>query len=523
MKSKFRVTLLIIAWVLCLSYMFWPNSSYQSVPFEQIVPSVISAVGPYSHAHEKCQKYFDFVRALATSRPSDSRYLTSRQIANHVDHLRVYLKCHLDFQLDETRDSALMGAELLPMFSGDLPLIAHHDWAPFVLGRGFYWSRYVNMSRGRGIVVSLDDANTEFACRLLQVLHHLGNTLPIQVIHKGDLSAASISLLKLVTKGKQIVEFMDVSPTLRSGFSQVFRGYNNKWFAALFSTFEEIILVDADVVPFVKPETFFDFDGYKRTGAYFFKDRELSETLSNSQFEFFSSIIPRSDELFNVSIDCSKFDNNFFNFKSKHVMESGVVVLRRSSHLLGIIISLALQYWFKSGRIMCGDKDLFWLGQLISGNSNFHFNEISAAAVGVMETNNTVCSTQIGHFSKERELLWTNGALNVCKRDSWLVDFLLYPHLRKKFNYSIFDLRDNYKSLVEIKHAALPASIEHLNERNLSNITSRFVKDRSRGCGGIYYCASSDEGGEIIEFSEEKKLQYKTIALVWNRPLITTV
>ncbi|GEQ70279.1 hypothetical protein JCM33374_g3955 [Metschnikowia sp. JCM 33374] len=522
MKSKIRIISLIgVACGVFLSYLFWPNCSYQNLSFHQIAPTVFAASGPTSDPQERCQKYFDIVKAMAASRPSNSRYLTSRQIANHIDHLRVYLKCHIDLKLNETQESAILGRELLPMFSGQLPLVPRHDWTPFYGHEGYYWSRYVSTAKGRGIVISLDDANTEFACRLLQVLAHLGNTLPIQFIHKGDLSSASIETLLSV--GNQNVEFMDVSPTLALGYSSIFRGYNNKWFAALFSTFEEIILMDADVVPFVNPETFFDFEGYNRTGAYFFRDRELSETLSKSQFDFFATMIPTTDALFNITIDPAKLNNNFFNFKSKHVMESGVVVLRRSSHISGIIISLALQYWFHSGRIMYGDKDLFWLGQLISGNSEFHLNENAAAAVGVMEANNTICSTQLGHFSKDRKLLWTNGALTVCKKNTWLFDFLSYPHLREKFNYSISKMRDNYKTSIELKSAILPASIEKLNGENSSEITSRFVKDHSRGCGGIYYCASSDEGGEVIDFSPQEQLRYKRITSIWNSPLIPVV
>ncbi|KAM9927642.1 hypothetical protein OXX59_002399 [Metschnikowia pulcherrima] len=520
MKSKYRVISLMAACLLW-SYFFWPNSSYQSVSFDQIAPSVVATVGPYAHSHEKCRRYFDIVRASASSPPSNSRYLSGDQISNHVDHLRMYLKCHLDLRLNETVESALMGGELLPMFSGELPLAPSQNWTSFLSNSGYYWARYLQASRGRGIVISLDDANAEFACRLLQVLHHLSNTLPIQFIHKGDLSASSIDRLSRMAKGKQIVEFMDVSPTLKRGYGTAFRGYNNKWFATLFSTFDEIILMDADVVPFVNPETFFELDGYKRTGAYFFRDRELSERISQAQFDFFTSLIPKSDTIFNFTIDQVNHENNFFKFRSKHVMESGVVVLQRSSHLSGILISLALQYWFRSGRIMYGDKDLFWLGQLISGNTKFHFNENAAAAIGTIEANNTICSTQLGHFSKERELLWTNGALNVCKRNTWLFDFLKYSHLREKFNYSIFQIRDSYKGPVEFRQAILPASIERLNKPNSTQIASRFKKDHNRGCGGIYYCASSDGGGELIHFSLQEQERYRRIISAWSCPLLS--
>lgn len=520
MKTKIRVFLISVAFALCFSFLLWPNVSYQNLLFYEIVPAVVASVGHGSLVENKCACYFETLRNSSPSPPSLSRYLSSRQIMNHIDHLRIFLKCQLDHGLNETEALAALADELLPLFSGELPHATKtHDWMPFFLSSANYWARYMSVARGRGIVISIDDANVAHACRLIRVLASLGNELPIQFIHEGDLLARSTATLLNCAKGKQDVEFMDVTPTLKPGYSAIFQGYNNKWFAALFSTFQEIILMDADVVPFVKPSEFFDLEGYESLGAYFFKDRELAETLLDSQYEFFSKMLPNNDMFFNITVDQLKLDNNFFNYKSKHVMESGVVVLRRGPHLLGMIISLALQYWFQSGRIFYGDKDLFWLGQLISGNSNFHFNKHAAAAVGVIEANNTLCSTQLGHFSPDKRLLWINGALNVCKKNTWFLDYLQYPSLRKQFNYSMSELRDNYKTPIEVHHAVLPASIEQLNGNNKTNIRSYFNKNYSRGCGGRYYCASSHDGGEILTFTPKEREQFAHIIDVWNSPL----
>lgn len=519
MNFRSRVAWLALAFTFCFGFILWPNSSYQSLLFNEIQPLVSTSLSQDARPRDRCQRYFQMLRNLAPSRPSASRYLSSRQIANHVDHLRIYLKCHLEYMLEETPVSAYLADELLPMFSGNLPTTFRpHDWSRFHTPDEYYWSRYVAASKGRGIVISIDDKNVDYASRLLKVLAYMNNTLPIQFIHEGDLSQKSLNSLLKVANNLQHVDFMDVTPTLKRGYASTFQGYNNKWFAALFSTFDEIILMDADVVPFIVPEELFSFEGYKRTGAFFFRDRELSETLSESQYNFFLNMIPRGNSLFDMSIDESKFKNNFFKYRSKHVMESGVVVLHRKSHLLGIILSLALQYWFRSGHIMYGDKDLFWLGQLLSGNSKYEFNKHSAAAIGVVEDGNQICSSQIGHLDEHGKLLWTNGALLACKKNTWLRDYLQHQNLRKKHSYSVFSMRDSYRQPVSIKQAILPASIEELNGDKTLKLISNFRKSKRRGCGGINYCATSEDGGRIFTFSEEEQRNYAEIVGVWNAP-----
>jgi hypothetical protein len=44
------------------------------------------------------------------------------------------------------------------------------------------------------------------------------------------------------------------------------RSYAAKPYAVYAASFEEILLFDAGVIPFVNPETFFDFDSYRDHG-----------------------------------------------------------------------------------------------------------------------------------------------------------------------------------------------------------------------------------------------------------------
>lgn len=516
MKYKLRVFVLATTFTLCFSFLLWPNSSYQNLLFFEMVPRMTRVLSHNLAVPAKCQKYFEVLRAQA-GKPSTSRYLLSRHIANHVSHLRIYLHCFVALNVPETPHTHAAGNELLPMFLGRLPATTRdHDWLAFAAGDSCYWLRYLAASAGRGIVVSIDNTHVDYAARLLNVLHRLGSTLPVQFVHEGDLLLQLVAVLQRVAADKQVVEFIDVRPTLNRGYRDIFQGYNNKWFAALFTTFEEMILMDADAVPFVDPAQFFDLDGYQKAGAFFFRDRELPEMLSQTERDYLSSMIPVGDVFFNVAADKGKFDNNFFNYRSKHVAESGVVVMDRRQHTRGLLMSLALQYWYQSGRIMYGDKDLFWLGLLISGDSNYYFNLHAAGAVGVVENGNTVCLSQLAHLSDDKKLLWTNGALFNCKKNSWLSDYVKYATLREKFDYSIFALRQSYSQAIDIEAVVLPPSIARLNGAKTSALRGGFNKRYDRGCGGTYYCATSDDGGEVVYFSEEEKRHYADIVRVWS-------
>lgn len=512
MKSRLRLVLVLTALLVATGFLSWPNCSYQNLSFNEIL-SVIR----HSHASSVeavCHDYFLTLRHIAPSPPSPSRYLTSRQISNHIDHLRTYLQCFLDQPLAEP--AVPLSSELLPMFSESLPVLSRpHDWSKFSAGSGSYWLRYLSAASGKGIVITINDAHVDFAGRLLHVLRSHGTALPVQFVHLGDLSDENKRYLEDVAHGSLSIEFLDVSTCLSPGFDTIRKGFYVKFLASIFSTFEEIILMDADVVPFVDPETFFDFKGYKNSGAFFFKDRELTEKLSDSQVNFFMSMLPTQDNILQTPIDKHKYANNFFNYRSKHVMESGVVVLNRAQHLSGLIIALSLQYWYLSGRILYGDKDLFWLGQLISGNSQYEFNECSAAAIGILETNTTICSTQIAHLGPDRRLLWTNGALVNCKRNTWRTDYIKHSFVRHKFNNSMLEIRKFHTSPINITHAIIPASLDLLNGENITAVRSSFKRDDRRGCAGRFYCATSDDGGELVEFSPEDRDAYKKIIDLW--------
>lgn len=63
------------------------------------------------------------------------------------------------------------------------------------------------------------------------------------------------------------MSIVDLSPILDEKFArEQITSFHNKFFAAMFNTFEEVLLLDADVVPYVSLDEFFNLKGYKDTG-----------------------------------------------------------------------------------------------------------------------------------------------------------------------------------------------------------------------------------------------------------------
>lgn len=65
--------------------------------------------------------------------------------------------------------------------------------------------------KGRGIVISIGEGGVNETKRLIKVLRYLNNTLPTQLVHKGDLSKNSMKELidvareSMKTDGTEII------------------------------------------------------------------------------------------------------------------------------------------------------------------------------------------------------------------------------------------------------------------------------------------------------------------------------
>ncbi|KAG2736358.1 hypothetical protein G9P44_000448 [Scheffersomyces stipitis] len=391
-----------------------------------------------------------------------------------------------------------------------------------------FWKEVLKSMSGSGIVVSASDQQVTEVMNLLKVLRFLENELPIQIVHKGDLNRDSQKRIIEIGRGvdtphdkfKQNVWFVDVSNCLHIDHLNKFTRFKNKWLSVLFSSFEEIILMDADTVPLVKPSTLLQNEKYKRSGALFFKDRALSETIWSSEVYLYKSLLPNNLEqrVFGTALQTKRiFENTFFRLNRRHFMESGLVVLNRNHHMTGLLMGCQLNMWDLTSKPVHGDKELFWLGQLLSGQEDFEFANKHAAAIGQVEQSGKikkVCSTQVAHFDDNGELIWINGGLSTCKKNSACYDYSRFKNLRGNFN-SCLSLDSYYQHPIAPKVALITAPKEYsMFQRSLG-----WKQQPDLGCLGYFWCTHSDsnaENDELIEFNSTFREYFQNLANIWT-------
>lgn len=101
-----------------------------------------------------------------------------------------------------------------------------------------------------------------------------------------------------------------------------------KPFAALVSSFNQVILSDADSFFFKPPESFLEDPGFKKTGSLFFYDRSFIAGWDGDR-RWMLSFLPTMSALVHKS--------RYFTLISKHEQESGVVVINKEKSLLGLM------------------------------------------------------------------------------------------------------------------------------------------------------------------------------------------
>lgn len=293
-----------------------------------------------------------------------------------------------------------------------------------------------------GIVIPAGDFNVRFASHLICCLRNVLNSdLPIQIVYAGDddLSAANRDFLAKLpnTNNAPPITFLDIltvfddtTLSLRTG------GWAIKAFAALGSSFEKVILLDADAVFLQKPETLLQHPAFLRSGAFLFRDRLLWQHNFQDRHRWWKEQIRRPSATLNKSL--------VWTDDYAEEGDSGVVVVDKSR--VDVVAGLLHVCWQNSYdvreeityKIVYGDKESWWMGFELAG-STYEMEEHYGAIVGWQDTavakpdTKRVCSFVIAHLDDKNELIWYNGGLLKNKGipemsheygvpDKWMVD-----------------------------------------------------------------------------------------------------
>jgi hypothetical protein len=243
--------------------------------------------------------------------------------------------------------------------------------------------------KARGIVMTCGKGNFEYALQFIATTRTvLKSTMPIEVFYYGaqDLTHDMVEHLE---NSFVNVNAIDLSQR-QNAFNQSIigvegAGWAMKPFALLSSSFDEVMLVDADTVLLIKPEAFFSTQGYRETGTLFFKDRLAQCTGKNGPKQEMHLFL--EDQFGQDGPPGRIAKEQFWVENCHHYQESGLLLsdLTKPS----VFASLLLTAWMNTAHVrdvhtyqrFHGDKESFWLAFALS-QQPYHFNQRYGGTIG---------------------------------------------------------------------------------------------------------------------------------------------
>ena len=211
---------------------------------------------------------------------------------------------------------------------------------------GTYIKKYPEHNyKNKGLVICVTEKNNyhKLVICLIQIIRYLGCHLPIELFYcNNELSLNTINIFNS-NKGVKCVNLNDIVRNFN------FSGYQIKPFSIYYSSFEEVVLIDADSILFKNPEEFFYDREYIDNGITFFIDQQNKKIHTNDTIKFINHNI---DSLFNI------------NYSYHHQEQcSSLVIINKRKKWLSLLGICGLNYEYKETyNHLFGDKDTFWLG-----------------------------------------------------------------------------------------------------------------------------------------------------------------
>jgi len=233
------------------------------------------------------------------------------------------------------------------------------NWDISELGRGICHGTYIknypkDKFNDQGIVISVCEKNNyhKLAFCLIKTMRELQINLPIEIFYCGnELSNSMINIFNDLFN----VKCIDIS--LFNKYFQ-FKGYQIKPFAMLFSSFKEIILLDADSLIFADLKNLFRDKNYLKYGNIFWHDQQNKKIESPNTLNFIKK---------NIDFE--------FNILDKYEQCSSMVVFNKKKKWYSLLGICGLNYNFKiTFKYLFGDKDTFWLGSELF-NQKYYFKK----------------------------------------------------------------------------------------------------------------------------------------------------
>jgi hypothetical protein len=241
----------------------------------------------------------------------------------------------------------------------------------------------------RGIIIAVPQKYESLTYKnILKIRLTYKCNLPIEIWEIGN--EMSVNIRNNIRKLDSTITFKNVTDYTDN--PEHWKGFQVKVFMLKYTSFDEVILCDADIIFYQNPELLFDEPNYKETGAYFFKDLDswefsnLSMTprdkfnslpFFNYRKNWLRSLLPIKSKYFPKEWDYIYESDTPKKPVKEALQESGCVYMDRNRHSISIECIYKLNDNHKETyKYVWGDKETFWIGCLMA-DQPFYFNETS--------------------------------------------------------------------------------------------------------------------------------------------------
>jgi alpha 1,3-mannosyltransferase len=264
-----------------------------------------------------------------------------------------------------------------------------------------------------GIVIPVGIKDFRFACHLILALRTiLHSTLPIQVAYVGDDDLPADKRQILISLENSI-QFLNIASILDDEVIQIEKSWAIKPFAALASTFEKVIIMDADSVFIQPPEYLLLEAGWQETGTLLFHDRLLWQHGFQERHEWWKQQM-KHQEPSEALLASLVWTEDY-----AEEADSGVVVLDKARQ--PVFMGLLHICWQNTKpvrdeatyKMTYGDKESWWFGLELCGVPH-SFEKHYGAVLGevrIQDNRTDVCGFTIAHVDEKDRLIWYNGSL----------------------------------------------------------------------------------------------------------------
>jgi len=278
-----------------------------------------------------------------------------------------------------------------------------------------------------GFVICTGSNNFHLAAHLILSLRRVhGSRTPIEIAYAGDndLRQEHRTFLANLESGISFIDLLERFPSARDDL--LGSGWAMKPFALLASAHTRAILVDADALFLISPDSLFETNpGLARTGVLYFHDRAAVGGGDERRFWVKAQIdaanISASSYLQNESL--------FYSGAAWYEADSGVVALDKSRP--AVLLGLMFATWMNTRvirdevtyQVFYGDKETFWLAMELS-SAEYFFQPWYAGSMGTIgkdpnpeeldlaTTEVEICGTHMLHLDHLGQTpFWINGGV----------------------------------------------------------------------------------------------------------------